>query len=94
MTDKELRRKYPGLDVKTARHVVRRLKAIDWQQIQRIAASCCADCPGVEQPEGPPCEWCPLRPLALDAGILAAQARSAQRDKDYLDSLPINDDIP
>lgn len=34
----------------------------------------------------------PLAPLALDAAILAAQARAAQRDRAYLDSLPITDD--
>lgn len=92
MTDKELRRKYPGLPVKTARHVVKRLRATDWQRLQEVARDLCGDCPGYVDPEGPPCDYCPLRPLALDAAILAAQARAAQRDRAYLDSLPITDD--
>ena len=94
MTDKELRKRYPWLPPKTARHVVRRLRATDWQQLQAIARDLCGDCPGYTDPEGPPCEYCPLRPLAIDAAILAAQARGAQRDKAYLDSLPVNDESP
>lgn len=83
-----LKVQYPGLSDKVARHVVRRLQALDWQQLQQIAASCCRDCPGKADPAGPPCEHCPLRPIALDAAILAAQARSAQRPRNYLDTLP------
>lgn len=92
MTDKELRKLYPGLPLKTARHVRRRLRATDWEQLQSIARDLCGDCPGYADPEGPPCDYCPLRPLALDAAILAAQARSAQRDRAYLDSLPTDPD--
>ena len=74
--------------------MVRRLRATDWQQLQAIARDLCGDCPGYADPEGPPCEYCPLRPLAIDAAILAAQARGAQRDRAYLDSLPVNDESP
>ena len=89
MTEKELRQRYPGLDARTAAHVYATLRKIDWQHLQKLAASWCRACPRRGSIEGPPCDWCPLRPLSLDAGILAAQARSAQRDKDYLESLPI-----
>lgn len=83
---------YPGLTPKIARHVRRRLRATDWAALQQIARDLCGDCPGYAAPEGPPCEYCPLRPLAIDAAILAAQARGAQHDRAYLDSLPPSDD--
>lgn len=86
----ELAQKFPGLPPDVAAHAVRRLRALDWRELQHIAATCCADCPGLDMPDGPPCEFCPLRPLTLDLGITAARARAAQHDDDYLRSLPID----
>lgn len=92
MPKRSLKKLYPGLPDKVARHVVARLRSLDWQQLQQIAARCCQDCPGYADPSGPPCDFCPLRPLALDAAILAAQARSSQHDDDYLKSLKPDDE--
>lgn len=76
-----------------ARHVVRQLKRLDWQALQRIAADCCRDCPGKADPDGPPCDRCPLRPITLDVAILAAQARGAQRSREFLESLPVENPV-
>lgn len=92
MPRKKLRLLYPGLSEPVARHVVRQLRALDWQALQQIAAQCCQDCPGKAEPEGPPCDFCPLRPITLELGITAARARSAQHDDDYLKSLPTKED--
>lgn len=80
---------YPGLSAKMARHVVRQLQRLDWQALQKIAAECCRDCPGKADPDGPPCERCPLRPITLELGITAARARSAQHTREFLESLPV-----
>ena len=92
MPRKKLRLLYPGLSEPVARHVVRQLRALDWQQLQQIAAQCCQDCPGKTEAEGPPCDFCPLRPITLELGITAARARSAQHDDAYLESLPTKED--
>lgn len=69
------------------------LRRLDWQALQQIAAECCRDCPGKADPDGPPCERCPLRPITLDMAILAAQARGAQHTRDYLESLPVENSV-
>lgn len=91
MPRKKLRLLYPGLSEPVARHVVRQLRALDWQALQQIAAQCCQDCPGKAEPKGPPCDFCPLRPITLELGITAARARSAQHDDAYLESLKPDD---
>lgn len=92
MSKRSLKKLYPGLPDKVARHVVARLRSLDWQQLQQIATRCCQDCPGYADPSGPPCDFCPLHPLALDAAILAAQTRSSQHDDDYLKSIKPDDE--
>ena len=92
MPRRKLKSLYPGLSEPVARHVVRQLRALDWQQLQQIAAQCCQDCPGKAEAEGPPCDFCPLRPITLELGITAARARSAQHDDAYLKSIKPDDE--
>lgn len=92
MPRRKLKNLFPGLSEPVAHHVVKQLRSLDWQQLQQIAAQCCQDCPGKAEPEGPPCDFCPLRPISLELGITAARARSAQHDDAYLKSLKTDDE--